>query len=142
MQGPVMATSALPLFSLAWVLALAWPILCGALVQQLWQQEPRLYQALGEPVVRWLWWQSPRMQPQMPVRLGITDLARHKLNLSTAYSPRELRSALQLLQLVLLNRPRHVLQPGTKRLLLLLRLDLLALMVAISALVAQLLVRP
>ncbi len=142
MPLPVMSASNLLLFSLVWLMALAWPCLCGALVHQLWQQEPRLYQALGEPVVRWLWWQSPRTQPRLSVRLWITDLARQKLSLSTAYSPREMRSALRLLQLVLLNRPHHALQPGTKRLLLWLRLDLLALVMVISALVTQLLVRP
>ena len=99
-------TLLLAVFGLTWLLALLWLVLMARLHRCLLESDSALYEQLGRPVMRWLWWSwpQPRQGPGPFVSLGA--LFRGSVELNTHYSPDEIKASFKLLRWIVASRPR------------------------------------
>ena len=109
-------TPLLAVFGLTWLLALLWLVLMARLHHCLLESDSALYEQLGRPVMRWLWWSwpQPRVGPGQFLSLGA--LAQGGVELSTLYSPDEIKAALNLLRWIVASRPRASISRPARRL--------------------------
>jgi hypothetical protein len=115
-SGPMTSTyPLLLLFACGWLLAVLWLVLISSLLNQLFRNEAEAYSALGSPVVRWLWWSWPTPEMGRPPFLSLTGLAKGRLELSTMYSPQEVRSISKVAIWIFFNRPNLEVGRPTKR---------------------------
>jgi hypothetical protein len=104
------------LVALTWLLALLWLVLLLRLHNRLFQADPELYELLGRPVMRWLWWSSPEPSSDGPIMLNLAALTRGAIELQTLSTPEQIRSALRLLRWIVQSRPRPSQDASCRRL--------------------------
>ena len=126
----------LPLMAITWLLAGLWLMLTARLLQHLVQHDLEAYNALGRPVMRWLWWSWPTPRSGLPPFVSLTGLAQGQLQLKTLYPIDEIQALLRLNRWILLNRPRLRVSPTARRLQRQLRGCALAFVLGLIATVA------
>jgi hypothetical protein len=101
------------LFACGWLLAALWLVLMARLLNQLCRGDPDVYNALGCPVMRWLWWSWPAPDRGAPPRLFVQPTG--NLELATQYSLDEVFVISRLAIWIALNRPNLDVNRVTKR---------------------------
>jgi hypothetical protein len=135
-------TPLLGVFGLGWLLAMLWLVLMPQLLQRLARQNPEAYDALGRPMMRWLWWSWPNAGRGLPPFLSLTGLRQGRVELQTLYAPAEIGSMLRLGGWILFNRPRLAVGRAARRLQLQLRLCALGFGLALTGVIAIGIIQP
>lgn len=105
----------LALMAVAMTTAALWLVCMARFLSRLHSDAPAVYDALGRPVMRYLWWTVP--SSRAPAGHGVlVQAASGRLSLGTGYTPGEIRATGRLLAFVLRGDAARLDDPSLRRL--------------------------